>query len=73
MIANGAGHSIRSTQQPENSENRPDPAISPPDSERGRPTKLGHPKLQEVEVLIACNILNGMATLGRPASCAIGA
>jgi hypothetical protein len=31
-----------------------------------------HPKSQEAEALIACNILNGMTTLGRPASCAIG-
>ena len=32
-----------------------------------------HPKAQEAEALIACNILNGMTALGRPASCAIGA
>jgi IS5 family transposase len=32
-----------------------------------------HPKSQEAEALIACNILNGITTLGRPASCAIGA
>jgi hypothetical protein len=32
-----------------------------------------HPKVQKAEVLIACNILNGMMALGRPASCAIGA
>ena len=30
-----------------------------------------HPKSQEAEALMACNILNRMATLGRPASCAI--
>jgi IS5 family transposase len=32
-----------------------------------------HPKSQEAEALIACNIPNGITTLGRPASCAIGA
>jgi hypothetical protein len=32
-----------------------------------------HPKSQETEALIACNILDGMTTLGRPASYAIGA
>ncbi len=32
-----------------------------------------HPKAQKAEALIACNILNGMTALGRPASCAIGA
>jgi IS5 family transposase len=32
-----------------------------------------HPKAQKAEALIACNILNGMRDLGRPASCAIGA
>ena len=32
-----------------------------------------HPKSQEAEALIACNILNGMTTLGGSASCAIGA
>ncbi len=31
-----------------------------------------HPRSQESEALIACNILNGMTALGRPASCAIG-
>ena len=35
--------------------------------------RASHPKSQEAEALIACNILNGMTTLGRPASCAIGA
>ncbi len=30
-----------------------------------------HPKSQEAEVLMACNILNRMITLGRPESCAI--
>jgi IS5 family transposase len=32
-----------------------------------------HPKSQEAEALIACNILNGMTNLGRPESFAIGA
>ena len=32
-----------------------------------------HPKSQEVEALIACNILNRMTELGRPESFAIGA
>ncbi|MEE8166479.1 MAG: IS5 family transposase [Myxococcota bacterium] len=32
-----------------------------------------HPKSQEVEALIACNILNRMIALGRPESFAIGA
>ena len=32
-----------------------------------------HPKAQKAEALIACNILNGMTALGRPASCAVGA
>ncbi len=32
-----------------------------------------HSKAQEAETLIACNILNGMTALGRPASYAIGA
>jgi hypothetical protein len=32
-----------------------------------------HPKAQKAEALIACNILNGMTALGRPASCAIRA
>jgi hypothetical protein len=32
-----------------------------------------HPKAQKAEALIACNILNGMTALGRPASYAIGA
>jgi hypothetical protein len=32
-----------------------------------------HPKSQEAEVLIACNILNWMTELGRPVSFAIGA
>ncbi len=32
-----------------------------------------HSKAQEAEALIACNILNGMTALGRPASYAIGA
>ena len=32
-----------------------------------------NPKAQKAEALIACNILNGMTALGRPASCAIGA
>ncbi len=32
---------------PEICENIPDPKISPPDRERGRPTKLGHP-IQDV-------------------------
>ncbi len=32
-----------------------------------------HPKSQEAEVLIGCNILNRMITLGRPESFAIGA
>jgi hypothetical protein len=31
-----------------------------------------HPKSQEVEAVIACNILNRMAELGRPKSFAIG-
>jgi len=31
-----------------------------------------HPKSQEAEALIACNILNQMAEIGRPTSCAIG-
>jgi hypothetical protein len=31
-----------------------------------------HSKAQEAETLIACNILNGMTALGRPASYAIG-
>jgi hypothetical protein len=30
-------------------------------------------KAQQAETLIACNILNGMTALGRPASYAIGA
>jgi IS5 family transposase len=30
-----------------------------------------HPKSQEAEALMACNILNRMITLGRPESCAI--
>ena len=30
-----------------------------------------HPKSQEAEALIACNILNPMAEIGRPTSCAI--
>jgi hypothetical protein len=32
-----------------------------------------HPKSQEAETLIACNILNRMTELGRPESFAIGA
>ncbi len=32
-----------------------------------------HSKAHEPETLIACNILNGMTALGRPASYAIGA
>ena len=32
-----------------------------------------HPKSQAAEALIACNILNRMAELGRPESFAIGA
>ncbi len=32
-----------------------------------------HPKAQEAEALIACNILNRMTEFGRPASNAIGA
>ncbi len=32
-----------------------------------------HPKAQEAETLIACNVLNRMTALGRPASYAIGA
>ncbi len=32
-----------------------------------------HPKSQEVEALMACNILNRMIALGRPESFAIGA
>jgi hypothetical protein len=32
-----------------------------------------HPKSQEVEALMACNILNRMAGLGMPESFAIGA
>ncbi len=32
-----------------------------------------HPKSQEAEALIGCNILNRMITLGRPESFAIGA
>ncbi len=32
-----------------------------------------HSKAQEAETLIACNILNEMTALGRPASYAIGA
>ena len=32
-----------------------------------------HSKAQEAETLIACNILNGMTALGRPASYAIDA
>ncbi len=32
-----------------------------------------HPKAQKAEAVIACNILNGMTALGRPASYAIGA
>ncbi len=31
-----------------------------------------HPKAQKAEAVIACNILNGMTALGRPASYAIG-
>ena len=31
-----------------------------------------HPKAQEAEAVIACNILNRMFELGRPASVAIG-
>jgi hypothetical protein len=30
-----------------------------------------HPKSQEAEALMACNILNRMIALGRPESCAI--
>jgi hypothetical protein len=30
-----------------------------------------HPKSQEAEAIIACNILNGMMTLGKPESLAI--
>jgi hypothetical protein len=32
-----------------------------------------HPRSQEVEALIACNILNAITTLGRPESCPIAA
>ena len=32
-----------------------------------------HVRSQESEAVIACNILNRMIALGRPASCAIGA
>ena len=32
-----------------------------------------HPKAQEAEALVACNILNQMSVLGRPESFAIGA
>ena len=32
-----------------------------------------HPKSQEAEALIACNILNQMLEIGRPESVAIGA
>jgi len=35
--------------------------------------RVRHSKAQEAETLIACNILNGMTALGRPASYAIGA
>ena len=39
----------------------------------GGQLRARHPKAQKAEALIACNILNGMTALGRPASCAIGA
>ena len=35
--------------------------------------RVRHPKSQEAEALIACNILNRMTELGRPGSFAIGA
>jgi hypothetical protein len=34
--------------------------------------RAGHPKAQEAEGSIACNILNRMTELGRPKSVAIG-
>ena len=34
--------------------------------------RAGHPRAQEAEALIACNILNRMFELGRPASVAVG-
>jgi transposase len=39
----------------------------------GDPLHARHPKAQEAEALIACNILNRMMELGRPESFAIGA
>ena len=39
----------------------------------GHRIRAHHPEAQEAETLIACNILNGMTDLGRPASYAIGA
>ena len=39
----------------------------------GNRLRARHSKAQEAEKLIACNILNGMTALGRPASYAIGA
>ncbi len=39
----------------------------------GDRVRARHSKAQEAETLIACNILNEMTALGRPASYAIGA
>jgi IS5 family transposase len=39
----------------------------------GDPLRARHPRAQEAEVTIACNILNAMTALGRPESFAIGA
>ena len=38
----------------------------------GHKLRARHPRSQETEALIACNILNGMTALGRPESFAIG-
>ena len=39
----------------------------------GNRLRARHPRSQETEALIACNILNRMIALGRPESFAIGA
>jgi hypothetical protein len=41
--------------------------------QRGALVHARHPKSQEAEALIACNILSGMTELGRPEYFAIGA
>ena len=73
IFTDGDCYMARVSPLPENdgdSAMRASPQVSPT-HRIGDRLRARHPKSQETEALMACNILNRMITLGRPESCAI--